>query len=899
MQTVMNPKLAPQTRRGRGGGRKGRRGQGGHSRRTANDAHARGSPGMRPPVGSGPKVLCLHGGRQTSEVFRSRLQALEERLVKDLKAQLVFLDGPVSLPLQDGQAESRSWLPFNASVQAELRNTIGCYGGCDCVIGFSAGAAAAAYVARTFEVKAAILAGPPLDDAIIRAAAAGRVFARALLVVGTNDACVSAEESRAFMRDVFSEHEVYEHDKGHSLPTRARDLEAYMAFLRKALSPELPVAIESQALSTELPIAIESQALSTELPVAIESQAQKQAREDEILSLSAIFDEDFSSSEDGACLKVLLAREGNAAKFSLPLALVARLPVGYPLELVPAFSVETMMNALEFPSTASEAIRRCAESAATPGEPSIFAAVVAVNDLLRDTDLTPGNDVDTKVPKITDADDEEEADSCSVLETAQQISDEKIGEYRAQAIAALRSKPKREDSNPSRKKQSSLFEMVIGVVGKPSAGKSTFFNAVTRATGTLAAKVAAYPFTTIDPNVREGLFAAHLDPEPELVLGLTDSADWCQTRYGRDSYGHRMLPVLLKDVAGLVPGAYKGLGKGNRFLNDLLDAHALVHVVDASARTDDTGALKSVEVDGKADADGCSEELNHEIDWVRLELHRWIVGNVAAKWHSVIRRARLSKDAALDRALALFAGYHADADLTLAAIDLAGLEPANLKDWSLPDDLHRLVAAFLVVRFPTVVALNKCDTPSGRANAAEFLKRKTNHDDIGAIPCSASIDALLVTHRAAGRIDWRDGARTFVTRDGDDDAALRQARNVLAEWPADCEFGTLAVVSKAAALANPTFLLPVADLDTLKGAISLDAAPVPDCVILRPRATIDDAFHALRKLGAIDGDFVRADALALSQSHPTRKTVKRRDQINLDARILRVATNRKSRWQQL
>lgn len=872
----MDTQMAPQRRRGRGGGRKGRRGQVGHSRRSANDAHASGSPGMRALEGNGPKVLCLHGGRQTSEIFRCRVRALEERLVRDLKARLVFLDGPVSLPLQDGQAESRSWLPFDASsMHAVLDNTIGCNGGCDCVIGFSAGAAAAAYIARTFEVKAAILAGPPLDEAIIRAAAGAqaKVCGRALLVVGKNDACVSAEDSRAFMRDVFGEHEVYEHDKGHSLPTRARDLEAYVAFLRNALS--------------------------TENTVAIESQAQKQVREDEILSLSAIFDDDFSSSEDGTCLKVVLTREGEAAKLSLPLVLVARLPVGYPLESAPAFSVDTMMNALEFPSTASEAIRRCAESASTPGEPSIFASVVAVNDLLRDTDLTPSNDPDTKAPTITDAEDQQEADIDSVVETAQQISDAKIGEYRKQAVAALRSKAKGAESNPSRKKQSSLFEMVIGVVGKPSAGKSTFFNAVTRATGKLAAKVAAYPFTTIDPNVREGLFAAHLNPEPEVALGLSDSALWCQTRYGRDSDGHRMLPVLLKDVAGLVPGAYKGLGKGNRFLNDLLDAHALVHVVDASARTDDTGALKSVELDCAAEASGSSEELNHEIAWVRLELHRWIVGNVAAKWHSVMRRARHSKDAALDRTLALFAGYHADADLTLAAIDLAGLEPANLKDWSLPDDLHRLVAAFLVLRFPTVVALNKCDTPSGRANATDFLKRQKIHDDVDAIPCSASTDARLVAYRAAGRIEWRDGARTFVTKDDDDDAALRQARTVLADWPAACEFGTHAVVSKAAALANPTFLLPVADLDTLKGAISLDAAPIPDCVMLRPRASVEDAFHALRKLGAIDGDFVRADALAVSQAHPARKTVKRRDRIDLDARILRVATNRKSRWQQL
>ena len=90
----------------------------------------------------------------------------------------------------------------------------------------------------------------------------------------------------------------------------------------------------------------------------------------------------------------------------------------------------------------------------------------------------------------------------------------------------------------------------------------------------LCAQVAAYPFTTIDPNVREGLYAV-LDADPALALGRPLSA--CPP-HGRDAQRRRLLPVLLKDVAGLVPGAYAGKGKGNRFLNDLCDADALVYV---------------------------------------------------------------------------------------------------------------------------------------------------------------------------------------------------------------------------------------------------------------------------------------------------------------------------------
>ena len=165
------------------------------------------------------------------------------------------------------------------------------------------------------------------------------------------------------------------------------------------------------------------------------------------------------------------------------------------------------------------------------------------------------------------------------------------------------------------------WELVVGVVGKPSAGKSTFFNAVTRSTGALAAKCAAYPFTTIDPNVREGLFACG-DRDPALGLGLELAP--CPP-HGRDAKGRRLLPALLKDVAGLVPGASRGEGKGNRFLNDLADADALVHVVDASAETDASGGA----VDA---ADAPEDALAREIAWIREELHRWIAGNVAVSY---------------------------------------------------------------------------------------------------------------------------------------------------------------------------------------------------------------------------------------------------------------------------
>ena len=100
--------------------------------------------------------------------------------------------------------------------------------------------------------------------------------------------------------------------------------------------------------------------------------------------------------------------------------------------------------------------------------------------------------------------------------------------------------------------------------------------------------MAAHPFTTIDPNVGYCLIPAPPGSCPE---DHQNSAGSFGSSHGRDASGRRFLPVLLKDVAGLVPGAYQGKGRGNQFLNDLTDSAVLIHVVDASGSADASGNL--------------------------------------------------------------------------------------------------------------------------------------------------------------------------------------------------------------------------------------------------------------------------------------------------------------------
>jgi ribosome-binding ATPase len=104
--------------------------------------------------------------------------------------------------------------------------------------------------------------------------------------------------------------------------------------------------------------------------------------------------------------------------------------------------------------------------------------------------------------------------------------------------------------------------MKVGIVGLPNAGKSTLFNALARG----GAEAAEYPFTTVDPNVA-------VVPVPDQRL----------ERLGQTLAIARLVPEHLEivDIAGLVCGAHKGEGLGNRFLGHIRDVDAIVHVVRA------------------------------------------------------------------------------------------------------------------------------------------------------------------------------------------------------------------------------------------------------------------------------------------------------------------------------
>ncbi|GJJ74859.1 ribosome-binding ATPase [Entomortierella parvispora] len=363
-----------------------------------------------------------------------------------------------------------------------------------------------------------------------------------------------------------------------------------------------------------------------------------------------------------------------------------------------------------------------------------------------------------------------------------------------------------------------MKDVIIACVGKPSAGKSSFLNAVTDAT----AKVGNYPFTTIKPNNGIAYFPI------ECPCKRFGKSHLCAPRYGRCIDGKRFVPIQILDVAGLVPGASEGQGLGNQFLDDLRHANALIHVVDVSGTTDANGK-ETIGYDPIGD-----------IEWLRGEIHSWIYGNLNKKWGQIVRRHLAIKASTAETLHTQLSGYGATLVIVQRTLDRSGVKDA-MDTWE-KETIKKVVDAFLDERFPTIIALNKIDLPDSDKNISKIMRK---YDQNKIVLSSALAETFLRKLAKQKFINYEEGTDNVQTKEDLPDSDLKSLDDKLQgriEKVQDLVLyrygstGVQDVILKAVEVLGLVPAFPVKSLSTFANANGKGV--FRDCVMIWPGTTV-------------------------------------------------------------
>ncbi|MFW5852534.1 MAG: redox-regulated ATPase YchF [Nanoarchaeota archaeon] len=293
--------------------------------------------------------------------------------------------------------------------------------------------------------------------------------------------------------------------------------------------------------------------------------------------------------------------------------------------------------------------------------------------------------------------------------------------------------------------------MIIGVVGKPNVGKSTFFKALTLAN----VEIANYPFATIKPNNGVG----------HVRVKRVDK-DFDRTSNPREGYCQgdwRFVPIKLIDVAGLVPGASEGKGMGNQFLDDLNQADALIHVIDASGSTNEKGeSVKPGTYDPAKD-----------VMFLEDELDMWYLRILKKGWEKVARQVQQEHGKPEISIAKQLSGVGAKEEMVKEILREIGLYEKAPTDWS-EGELKKLVSEIRKITKPMVIAANKIDVPETEKNIMGLKERFKDYTIIG---CSAESELALKEAAKNNLIEYIPGDKTVtVIEDNKDKLTEKQIK---------------------------------------------------------------------------------------------------------------------------
>ncbi len=370
--------------------------------------------------------------------------------------------------------------------------------------------------------------------------------------------------------------------------------------------------------------------------------------------------------------------------------------------------------------------------------------------------------------------------------------------------------------------------MIIGIVGAPNAGKSTFFKAATLA----EVAIAEYPFTTIKANHGAGYVKIDcVDKEFNVK---------CQPKHGFCLKNNRFVLIELMDVAGLVPGASEGKGLGNQFLDDLRQADAFIHIVDASGTIDAEG--KPVE----------NYDVAHNIWFLEDELNKWYFNIFMRVWKGFAKKAELEGN--FSRAVAKqFSGLKVDENHVKKVLKKLNFSEKPTQ-WN-EQQLMEFASELRRETKPMIIAANKIDMEKAKKN---YQMLKKEFPELIIIPCSADSELALREAAKHELIDYIPGDGDFkILNEAKMNEKQKAALDKIKKQVLDgFETGTgiQEVLNKAVfELLKYIAVFPV---DSANKLTDSKASILPDCFLLPKESTaLDFAYHLHTDLGK---NFIKA-----------------------------------------
>ena len=283
--------------------------------------------------------------------------------------------------------------------------------------------------------------------------------------------------------------------------------------------------------------------------------------------------------------------------------------------------------------------------------------------------------------------------------------------------------------------------MLIGLVGRPNSGKSTFFKAATLAD----VLIADYPFATIKPN-RGMAYVKIKDLAAEFGKQSNPREGYVKKQW-------RFVPFELMDVAGLVEGASEGKGLGNEFLNDLAGADAFIHIVDVSVETDCNGKPAQNYYPG------------NDIKIIEKELDLWYYGILMKTWKTFARTTEMQKTKFAEAVTKQFSGLKVKEDDVKEVVRKSSPNPEKPTSWT-NGQVLKFAQLLRKHTKPMLIAANKIDRPNGKKNY-EKIKEEF---DYPIIPCFAEGELALREADKAGLISYIPGEEAFEAKPKPQDA---------------------------------------------------------------------------------------------------------------------------------